>query len=192
MPRYTLCPYYIDENKKSISCEDVCRSFRSQKAKWRWMDIYCDSWEWMKCPWAADISEAYQRFEKGDTMALDEQKLKAQTKEIKYLRTRLGKAEKRNEALYARWKQTDQELREFRNNAAEELSAMAQIYEQRMCYLIDRFAPEGIREADIKEWAADKEFALVADFTDDGKAISWKVVFKEDEPDTDLQKQEQK
>ena len=203
MPKYTvykICPFYIDENKKTISCEDVCRSFRSSKAKWHWMNKYCDTWEWESCQWAKAISEAYKRYEEGDIMALDEHKLEALTKETKYLRTRLGKAEKRverqqkkidelravnqsfinrNETLYAKWRETNQSLQDHLNNAGDELSAMSQIYEQRMCYLIDRFAPEGVREDEIEAWAKDKEFALVADY-EESKPIAWKVVFKED------------
>lgn len=33
MPRYTLCPYYKDENKKSISCEDAIRRFDALNSK---------------------------------------------------------------------------------------------------------------------------------------------------------------
>ena len=71
MPRYTRCPFYIDENKLTISCEDVCRSFDSMDEKWTWMDMYCDTWDWMKCPHAADISEAYRKAEEGDVMAIE-------------------------------------------------------------------------------------------------------------------------
>lgn len=184
MPSYTvykICPYYIDENKKSISCEDVCRSFRSVKAKYKWMNKYCDTWEWEKCRWAMDISEAYRKYEKGDLMALDEEKMKALDKENKYLRTRLGKLDKRNQELYEKWKKADEELSSFRSNAADEISAMAQIYEQRICYLIDRYSPEGVEEKDVEAWAADREFALVADISGEDKFISWKVAFKEDD-----------
>ena len=222
MPKYTvykICPFYIDENKKTISCEDVCRSFRSSKAKWKWMNKYCDTWEWESCQWAKQISEAYRKYEEGDIMALDEHKLEALTKETKYLRTRLGKAEKRVERqqkkidelravnqsfvtsnnnlekqkqeLYKKWRDTNQSLQDHLNKAGDELSAMAQIYEQRMCYLIDRFAPDGVKEDEIEAWAADKEFALVADFTEDGKAIAWKVAFREEETNEDTKKQEQ-
>ena len=95
MPRYTRCPYYIDESRRSISCEDVCRSYSSENKKWAWMDMYCDSWDWMKCPYAADISEAYRRYEEGDEMALIEQELKAQKKEIESLLRKLGRANKK-------------------------------------------------------------------------------------------------
>lgn len=210
MPKYTvykICPYYIDENKKSISCEDCCRSFRSPKAKYKWMNKYCDTWEWEKCPWAIDLTEAYRRYEKGDIKALENHEIEALTKETKYLRTRLGKAEKRverqqkkidelravnqsfvnrNETLYEKWRKADEDLRAFRNNAADELSAMAEIYEQRFCYLIDTFAPDGVvREDDVKAWAEDKEFALVGNY-EAGAPREWKVVFKDAEQDQDI------
>ena len=95
MPRYTLCPYYIDENNKAISCEDVCRTYDSMKQKWAWMDMYCDSWDWMKCPYAMDRAEAYHNYEKGDIKALDEQKEKAMKVEIKSLTSKLGRVNKK-------------------------------------------------------------------------------------------------
>lgn len=201
MPRYTLCPYYIDENKRSISCEDACRSFASHNKKWKWMDMYCDSWDWMKCPYAMDRSVAYKRFEEGDIMALENNKIEALEKECHRLRTALGRAEKRverqqkkidelratnksftnvNETLYAKWRKADQELKSFRDKAGDELSAMAEIYEQRMCYLMDKFAEGFFCESDAATWAEDKEFALVSEYDEELCDRIWKVVFKED------------
>lgn len=217
---YKICPFYIDENKKTISCEDVCRSFRSSKAKWKWMNKYCDTWEWETCQWAKAISEAYKKFEEGDKMALEEHKVEALIKETKYLRTRLGKAEKRVERqqkkideqreliksyqrasesyekqkseLYRKWRQADQDLRDHRNKAGDELSAMAEIFEQRMAYLIDTYCPDGkLKERAVKEWAGNREFAIVADkesFEDD---LTWMVIFQEEGSDADTKEQEQ-
>ena len=77
MPRYTMCPFYVDENKKSISCEEICRTYKTLECKYDWMTMYCDSWEWMKCPYAIDRSEAYAAYEKGDVKALENQEIKA-------------------------------------------------------------------------------------------------------------------
>lgn len=221
MPKYTvykICPYYIDENKKSISCEDCCRSFRSPKAKYKWMNKYCDTWEWEKCPWAIDLTEAYRRYEKGDIHALENHEIEALTKETKYLRTRLGKAEKRVERqqkkidelravnqsfmnnsnnlekqkrnFYEKWRAAEQELQKYRDKAGDELSAMAEIYETRFCYLIDNFAPDKtVREDDVKAWAEDKEFALVGNY-EDGVPREWKVVFKDAEQGQDIPDEE--
>lgn len=220
MPRYTRCPFYIDESRHSISCEDVCRSYDSMKQKWAWMDMYCDSWDWQKCPYAVDRAEAYRRYEEGDRMALENNKIEALEKECHRLRTKLGKVEKRvdrqqkkideqreliksyqrvNEAyekqkseLYRKWRQADQDLRDHRNKAGDELSAMAELFEQRMAYLIDTYCPDGkLKERAVKEWAGDKEFAIVADkesFEDD---LTWMVIFQEEESNEDTKDQEQ-
>ena len=215
MPRYTMCPFYVDENKKSISCEDICRTYKTLGEKFRWMDMYCDSWDWMKCPYAADRSEAYEAYEKGDVKALENQEIKALEKENKYLRTLLGKAEKRVERqqkkidelravnqsftnvnnslekqkkeFYTRWRKAQDELDKGNETVMEELRRLGDIYEQRMCYLIDRFADGFFCESDVERWAGDREFALVRQYDEDLGDMVWKVVFKEDEPDKDIQ-----
>lgn len=215
MPRYTMCPFYVDENKKSISCEDICRTYKTLECKYDWMTMYCDSWEWMKCPYAIDRSEAYAAYEKGDVKALENQEIKALEKENKYLRTLLGKAEKRVERqqkkidelravnqsftnvnnslekqkkeFYTRWRKAQDELDKGNETVMEELRRLGDIYEQRMCYLIDRFADGFFCESDVEKWAGDREFALVRQYDEDLGDMVWKVVFKEDESDKDIQ-----
>ena len=215
MPRYTMCPFYVDENKKSISCEDICRTYKTLEYKYDWMTMYCDSWEWMKCPYAIDRSEAYAAYEKGDVKALENQEIKALEKENKYLRTLLGKAEKRVERqqkkidelravnqsftnvnnslekqkkeFYTRWRKAQDELDKGNEAIMEELRRLGDIYEQRMCYLIDRFADGFFCESDVERWAGDREFALIRQYDEDLGDMVWKVVFKEDEPDKDIQ-----
>ena len=204
MPRYTRCPFYIDESRKTISCEDVCRSYSSENKKWAWMDMYCDSWDWQKCPYAVDISEAYRRYEEGDDMALIEQELKAQKKEIESLLRKLGRANKKldkeraknkdlesqKKIYFEKWRKADEQLREYEKKIADQLGAMAGIYEQRMAYLIDSYAEDGrLYEQEVEAWAGDKAFALMHDSDDTGRF--WKVVFQEEENDENTQKQEQ-
>jgi chromosome segregation ATPase len=158
------------------------------------MDLYCDSWDWQKCPYAVDISEAYRRYEEGDEMALIEQELKAQKKEIESLLRKLGRANKNIDKLkaknqdlesqkrifYEKWRKTDEQLREYEKKGADELGAMAGIYEQRMAYLIDSYAADGrLYEQEIENWAGDRAFAIVGD--EDGAGRFWKVVFQEEE-----------
>ena len=203
MPRYTRCPFYIDESRRSISCEDVCRSYSSENKKWAWMDMYCDSWDWMKCPYAADISEAYRRYEEGDEMALIEQELKAQKKEIESLLRKLGRANKNIDKLKAKnqdleaqkriyfekWKKAQEQLDEYEKKIADQLGAMAGIYEQRMAYLIDSYAEDGrLYEQEIEHWAGDRAFAIVHDEDDAGRF--WKVVFQEEETEDGQQDQD--
>lgn len=201
MPRYTRCPFYIDESRRSISCEDVCRSYSSENKKWAWMDMYCDSWDWMRCPYAADISEAYKRYEEGDDMALIEQELKAQKKEIESLIRKLGRANKKldkarakNQDLesqkriyFEKWKKAEEQLNEYEKKIADQLGAMAGIYEQRMAYLIDSYAADGrLYEQEVEHWAGDRAFAIIHD--EDAAGRFWKVVFQEEENEDDEHK----
>lgn len=204
MPRYTRCPYYIDESRHSISCEDVCRSYDSTKQKWAWMDMYCDSWDWMKCPYAADISEAYKRYEEGDEMALIEQEIKAQKKEIESLLRKLGRANKKldkerakskdleaqKRIYFEKWRKAQEQLDEYEKKIADQLGAMAGIYEQRLAYLIDSYPEDGrLYEQEIENWAGDRAFAIVGD--EDGAGRFWKVVFQEEETDHGVEKKQE-
>ena len=201
MPRYTRCPFYIDESRHSISCEDVCRSYDSSDRKWAWMDMYCDSWDWMKCPYAADRAEAYKRYEEGDDMALTEQELKAQKKEIESLIRKLGRANKKldkarakNQDLesqkriyFEKWKKAEEQLNEYEKKIADQLGVMAGIYEQRMAYLIDSYAADKrLYEQEVEHWAGDRAFAIIHD--EDAAGRFWKVVFQEEENEDDEHK----
>ena len=195
MPRYTRCPYYIDENKNSISCEDCCRSYDSSDKKWAWMDMYCDSWDWMKCPYAMDRSEAYKRFEEGDTMALEHQEVDALKKEVHSLRSKLGHKDKKIERMqkkiddlravnqsytrvnqnlekqkadiYTKWRSAESRVRAQDDKIWAEIGSLSEIYEQRMAYLIDTFTEDGyFYEEDAEEWAGDKSFAIVSERID--------------------------
>lgn len=195
MPRYTRCPYYIDESRSSISCEDVCRSYDSADKKWAWMDMYCDSWDWMKCPYAMDRSEAYTRFEEGEEMALIEQEVKAQKKEIESLLRKLGRANKRIERqqkkidelravnqsytrvnqtlekqkadIYTKLRSAESKVRAQDDEIWAEIRGLSDIYEQRMAYLIDTLTEDGyFYEEDAEAWAGDKSFAIVSERID--------------------------
>ena len=100
MPNYghiAICPFYRAEKNKSISCEDTFRRFKNENKRNAWATMYCDSWDWMKCPYAADLTEAYERYEKGDGMALENHENEALRTELEKMSRRLGMAEKRCE-----------------------------------------------------------------------------------------------
>lgn len=203
-----VCPFYVDEKRKSISCEDTFRGFKTTEMKYSWMEIYCDSWEWQKCPYARDLSEAYARFEEGDINALEEHKIEAMKKEMKSLSTKLGRAEKRiarqqkkidelravnqsfitlnnnlekqKKEFYKRWREAEAKIKKGDDKILNELQTLGGIYEQRMCYLIEEYAPEKILvDSDVEAWAGDRAFALVHD-ADEDHGRFWKVVFEED------------
>lgn len=215
MPRYTRCPYYIDDSRKTISCEDVCRSFDSMDEKWQWMDVYCDTWDWMRCPYAVDMTEAYRRAEEGDQMAIENQEKNAARNEIRSLSTKLGMATKkierlekklseqmelvksyqrRNEELYRKWRTADDKQRGEDDRIWSELTSLTAIYEQRMCYLIETYAGGKFYDSEAEAWAGDRAFTLIHDADDDGRF--WKVVYEEEtdngQQDKDLPDEEQK
>lgn len=206
MPRYTRCPYYQSEKRQTISCEDTCRRFKSLKDKWVWMDKYCDA-DYERCPYAAEITKAYSELEEGDIRALDKEKIGALGKENQKLLSALGRAEKRVERQqkkidelravnrsyvqkyddleqkrrveYSKRRSAEEGLRKANGKILDELAQLSAIYEQRMAYLIETYAPDGkLMESMVEEWAGDRSFALVHDTDDDGE-IYWKVVFED-------------
>ena len=165
-----ICPYYMNEFNRSISCEDVCRAFDSLNSKNAWMMQYCDSWDWMRCPYAIDLTEAYARKEKGDEKALEKNKIKALEKENKGLQTNLGRATKKierlhqiNDMMQKKWKTAEKLLDDYQKHESERYFAMARLYEDRIAYLIDTHCGGRLAEADVKAWAEGKEYALTFD-----------------------------
>lgn len=216
MPRYTKCPYYQSDKRQTITCEDACRRFKSLDDKWTWMDKYCDK-AWESCKFAMDMNKAYRRQEEGDITALDKEKVTALGKENSKLLSALGRAEKRisrqqkkidelravnksftsvNNSLeqqkkdyYSRWRSALDELNKVNESVMAELNKLGSIYEQRMAYLIEQYAPDGVlAEDDVAAWAGDKEFAIVLDANADHGRF-WKVVYKDDK-NTDEQTEE--
>lgn len=214
MPRYTKCPYFQSEKRQTISCEDVVRRFKTLEAKWIHMDRYCDA-DYMSCPYAIDLQRAYEQEQKGDIRALDKEKITALQKEHAKLLSALGRAEKRIErqqkkiddmravnksftakyedleqkrrAEYAKRRKAEADLKIAQGKVIDELGKLGEIYEQRMCYLIENFVPvKMFYEDNAEAWAGDKAFALVAEKDDDDRIV-WKVVYQEDDKDTDKQ-----
>lgn len=211
MPNYghtAICPFYMGEKPKTISCEDAFRRFKDEKRRDAWTNMYCYEWDWMKCPYAADLSEAYERYEKGDDMALENHENEALRKELKSVSTRLGRIEKRcerqqkkidelravnqslvnvnetltaqNKRLYKDWRSLDKETGEFREKVWSQVQKISRMYEQRICYLIEEFVPgKRIYEENIGNWAGDNGFALVYENDEDGVRC-WQVKYGEE------------
>lgn len=206
MSRYTLCPYFEHgERKARITCEDTFRWFDSNEDKWSWMDMYCDN-EWTKCPYAMELTGAYERLEKGDEMALEDHKIKALEKELKGMATKLGTAEKKLERaqkkideltavnksflrkndevekqkrrMYEKYRKADDQLRSYEGKIDDQIKKIISVYEQRLCYLIENFTDGKVYEDDMAAWAGEKAMALVAEFDD--KGIYWQVKYGEE------------
>lgn len=198
--RIPVCPFFKDEKKKSISCEDVFRSFPSCRKKEQWMDMYCDEWDWMKCPYAVDLNAMYERIDKGADMETEQmkQKIEAMRKELRYKATLLGRADKRlearekeikelrrkNKALegqklaeYKRRRKAESDLHDYEKNESERYFKMAKLYEDRLAYLIWAYCDSRLPEARVKEWAKNKEYAL--SFDSKSQDLVWVVTIRE-------------
>ena len=186
--RYTRCPYYRWEYEARITCEDTYRHFECKAQKNAWMDMYCDSWDWMKCPYAADLTEAYERYEKGDEKALEKHENEALRKEIKSIAMKLGHAERKIRKLTAkaedlekqkllyfeRYRKALEQLDEYEKKIAGQVQVIVDAYEARLAYMMAMFSDGTLNESDVKDWIKDKEWAIVR--TDYG----FEVVYKEE------------
>lgn len=214
--RIPVCPFFKDEKKKSISCEDVFRSFPSSGKKEHWMDMYCDEWDWMKCPYAVDLNAMYERIDKGADMETEQMKhkIEAMRKELRYKATLLGRADKRLEAKekeikdlrrknkqlegqklaeYKRRRKAESDLNDYEKHESERYFKMAKLYEDRLAYLIETYCDSRLEENTVKEWAKGKEYALT--FDSKSKDLVWVVStreVKEDGKDTDIQNKAEK
>lgn len=186
--RYTRCPYYRWEYEARITCEDTYRHFECKAQKNAWMDMYCDSWDWMKCPYAADLTEAYERYEKGDEKALEKHENEALRKEIKSIAMKLGHAERKIRKLTAKaedlekqkmlyfekYRKALEQLDEYEKKIAGQVQVIVDAYEARLAYMMAMFSDGTLNESDVNDWIKDKEFAIVK--TDYG----FEVVYKEE------------
>jgi len=199
--RYTLCPFYVDENKNTVSCEDVCRSFNDMDEKWQWMAMYCDS-DWMSCPFAIDLNEAYYRQEKGDSMALQEHEKKALNSEIKSLRIKLGLAEKKigrlqkqldkekeinkswvrksdedekkKRMFFDRMREAQEAKLSLEKHIYDEVQKLEQAFANRIMYLMS-ITGSTFEEADVKKWCEEnKNMLLVGHYSEDGN-VTWEL-----------------
>ena len=109
MPRYTICPYYIDDNKKTVSCEDVIRRFATYRSKNKHMNKFCDK-DWKECPHAMVLSEMYHNMESAPDPA--KLQVRALEKENKKLISLLGRYDVRLDAK-------DAEIRRIRKKNEE-------------------------------------------------------------------------
>lgn len=114
MPRYTLCPYYVDENKKTVSCEDVIRRFLTYRSKNQHMNKYCDK-DWQSCPYAVALSEVYHSIEDGADEELTwlRHKVKVLEKEQKKQISLMGRYDVRLDAKAAEMKQIRKKNKEL-------------------------------------------------------------------------------
>lgn len=112
-------------------------------------------------------------------MALKVQENKALRKEVESLLKKLGRANKRAETYYQKWKELSDEKQEYEAKIHDQVMAIASAYEARLAYMMDMFSDGTLNESDVKDWLKDKEFALVKN------EYGFEVVFKENEDESD-------
>ena len=212
MPNYgrlPMCPYFRDEKNRSISCEDCFKMFDSREEKQMWLGSYCTDWQWESCPYANEITEAYERFEEGDSTALENQKINAMQRELKGLSTKLGRAQKkidelvelnksylrRNDELekqrsmyYKRWRQ--ESVKGLGETVMEQADKVLSMYKNVACYLL-REQGGKVYEEDVEAWAKGKVYTIYREYDEEGRMV-WQVIEEEakeseDGKDTDIQ-----
>lgn len=98
----TICPYYMSERSRAITCEDVFRRFRTKDEKMEYMKKYCDK-DWTACRYAIKLQQTHEKMnEKGETermLELFKHKSSATRDELKKTTTQLGKMEAKCERL---------------------------------------------------------------------------------------------
>lgn len=101
MPNYknlARCPYFLAENKRSITCEDVIRRFSSEDRKNKYTNKHCNN-EWEACSYASDLNKLYQELDEARPELRTEILLRhnnnALRTELNKVKSLLGRAEKK-------------------------------------------------------------------------------------------------
>ena len=212
-----VCPYYQGEANMSIKCEDTYRTFIDRKKRDKWTKKFCDC-DWEGCKYAKALNEAYERYYKGDTMAIKEHEIEAMKSEMHGLSIHLGRAKSRierqqtridalreeNESykqvnanisehrkrLYKELKETKAELEKVNLTMMEQLMRLDKLYKERMAYLIDTKCEDGLLQKDVDAWAKDKDFSIHGE--GDIEDRKWIVLFDKEKKDEQLLGEETK
>lgn len=68
---YAICPYFLSEDNITIKCEGVVQlnqtdasyhvKFENKDMKKNWIHNYCESRDYLKCPYAALLESNYDK-----------------------------------------------------------------------------------------------------------------------------------
>lgn len=208
MGRYTVCPYYQTDRRKTIRCEDALRLFRTLERKDEWMSVYCDG-AWKECPYAAALAKAYE--EGGD--AVEELKRDQSQEEYRVALSMLGKTEaklkakeeankelrRKNKDLHAkadRWEGRARELQKKLRESEKEKEKMAgvivdqvntimAIYEKRIAYLMTFLDTQSFSDVDVDTWSEMSDYKITSDGTKDNRIWRLEVKPKGDKDESD-------
>ena len=200
-----LCPFYLSEQKLSISCEDSPHFFTKKSKKNWWIKSYCVD-NWQGCKYAAGLLKAYDDDERGDEAALENKKNESLREELRLLSGRYGQAKsamerkdrkieelrKENEdlskvnennvlhrkRLYKRLRETKQELEQATKEMYDQLMQINDIYMDRLAYLIDTKCDDGLLQSDVDKWAAEQteKYSIHGAWDEETYERKWLVV----------------
>lgn len=211
---YTLCPYYKDSKNKSITCEDIFRTFRWKSQRHKWMVKYCDC-DWNECPYAQSLNEVYRKvLEEGADMEKEmlKQKCKELEKELKKVKTMLGKAEKRLEAkddeikdarrkknkaeehykIVKRWyheineKYENEKLKALKFEKFIEENLIE--YEKRYCFMLSKMPNQELIETEYTEWVKNNNARLKSIKDDKGNLVKVTIELIGNEAENETEK----
>ena len=63
---YAICPFYLYEKGRTISCELKAKRFYDRKQKKNWLESYCCSFDYKYCAHAQKLLLKYDMIEKRD------------------------------------------------------------------------------------------------------------------------------
>ena len=201
----TLCPYYVNEREKTISCEDVGRRFRSKKERMDYMEQYCDK-DYMQCKYAQALEKLYEVMEeKGEDHMLEffKQRNRAARVELKRTVTQLGRQEaktekmaeeikelkaenmalkesieairKKNKEMFGKWQNEKATFRNREETMLQEMLAQATIYEGYVAYLMEKSGSESFDLDEFHKWTEGHEYRVEGD----NEGNNFKVKVKE-------------
>lgn len=193
------CPFYKTDSKERIACEDTPRRFKSTEAKEKWLTEYCIEINgYRKCPHAVKLKTLKERLldsslspseqnnklweYKYEQAMREEVKLNARvtkqakringlTEELKLLRNKIRASER----YIADLKEKNLKLTSREQQMANEINALAQIYEGRFAYLLDQMEDKSLWISSVDKWLEINEYRLLP-MSDNNKQITrWRL-----------------
>lgn len=146
--RITLCPFYKNHKKRTISCEDTLRFYPKAETLSKHMDRFCDA-NWKECKFAKAYMDHLNDDKYVGDMAAKE--LRKTIAHIGKLDKKINKLERENEAYSKVLVRRTVDVKK-QEQAIDELLALLKLQESRLCYMAEK---NDIKELDLKgfdEW----------------------------------------
>lgn len=147
--RITLCPFYRNHKKRTITCEDTLRFYPKEEVLSKHMDKYCDA-DWNECKYAKAYMDNLESKEYMGRMAAKE--LRKTVAHIGKLDKKINQLESENNAYSKVLVKKTADIK-HKEQAIEELMQILKILELRLSYMAE---VNGVEELDLKafeSWA---------------------------------------